>query len=295
MKWLEFSIQVDSEDVEAVAELVAPYGYGGVVIEEIPPATTFWVKAYLPQDQASYATQKRIEDGIRYLSLIRPLSPLQWRELEEEDWANAWKVHFQAHKVGERLVIVPTWQEYIPQEGELILQMDPGMAFGTGLHPTTQMCLRELEKRLEPGMTVLDLGTGSGILSIAAAKLGARAVLALDIDNVAVDVAQSNIHQNGLESVITAAWGSLPLSNIGNLEMAWGNFDLVVANIVARVITELAPELVAAPKPGGILIASGLLDTTADDVESCLVAAGARPVTRRAVADWRTLVLRTPL
>lgn len=166
------------------------------------------------------------------------------------------------------------------------------MAFGTGLHPTTQMCLRELENHMQPGMTVLDLGTGSGILAIAAGKLGAQAVLALDVDDVAVRAAQENAHQNGLDQAITVARGSLPLRDSGDLEAPQGPFDVVAANIVARVIMELAPELIEALKPGGTLIASGILDTTADEVEDCLVAAGAVAVARVAVADWRTLILK---
>src|SRR5438552_18109178 len=208
MNWLELSVEVDPEAVESVSELFARYGYNaGVVVEqsllapqeeqsdwetlthpEIDPTRPVGVRTYLPNDEDAPRKRQQVEQALWHLGQMRQISPLRVEVREEEDWANAWKAYYGIQRVGERIVIKPSWLEYKPREGDVVLDLDPGMAFGTGLHPTTRLCLTALEERVRPGMKILDLGTGSGIVAIAAAKLGGPSVrvVALDTDNVAV-------------------------------------------------------------------------------------------------------------
>ena len=309
MKWLELCITVAAEDVEAVASLFHRFGHGGVAIEEEvgftiesqedphPSGKPVKVKTYLPVDNAAPVKQRDIEDGFRFLSLIHPFEPLQTRIVEEEDWAESWKAHFGLHRIGQRIVIKPTWQRYIADADDILVELDPGMAFGTGLHPTTRMCLLELERRLRPGMKVLDLGTGSGILAIASAKLGSPSVLALDVDSTAVEVARANVAANDVAGVITVERGSLAgaLKQDGGLDpsipvTALQPFDLILANIVAKVIHELAEALLGSLKPGGVLIASGIIAEHLDALVSRLTFLGATIIDVVADDDWRTIV-----
>ena len=216
------------QDCEAPAEYVEPlshlflrYGQGGVVTEEpggyspdegesppVPDRVT--VKTFYPLDDESDARFGRIDVGVRLMSQLTCMSPLTQRVIEEREWADAWKEHFHPLRVGERLVVAPSWREFAPGEGDVVIRLDPGMAFGTGHHPTTRMCLEEVEALVEPGMEVLDAGCGSGILSIAAALLGARRAFGLDVEEVAVSVAQANAAENGVAGVVSAVVGSLP-------------------------------------------------------------------------------------
>jgi ribosomal protein L11 methyltransferase len=223
MTWLELSVTVDQEAAESVSELLARYGYnGGVVVDqpfkpgdegpefEYDTARPVTLRTYLPVDEQSEETRARIEQALWHLGQMRPVGPLQVQQLEEEDWANAWKRHYGVQRIGARTVIVPSWLDYEPQPHEVVLHLDPGMAFGTGLHPTTQLCVRLLEQHVRPGQRTLDLGAGSGILAIAAAKLGARPVLALDNDPIAVDATVENVARNGGDALgVTAELGSL--------------------------------------------------------------------------------------
>jgi ribosomal protein L11 methyltransferase len=223
MSWLELSVTVDQEAAESVSELLARYGYnGGVVVDqpfkpgdegpefEYDTARPVTLRTYLPVDEQSEETRARIEQALWHLGQMRPVGPLQVQQLEEEDWANAWKRHYGVQRIGARTVIVPSWLDYEPQPHEVVLHLDPGMAFGTGLHPTTQLCVRLLEQHVRPGQRTLDLGAGSGILALAAAKLGARPVLALDNDPIAVDATVENVARNGGDALgVTAELGSL--------------------------------------------------------------------------------------
>jgi len=336
--WLEIQVSVDNEAVEAVAELLARYGYnGGVVIEpawtpgdEGPEfsydrARPSVLKTYLPLDAHAEDARQRIEQALWHLGQLRPVGPLQVRRLEEEDWANAWKQHYRVLRVGERIVVVPSWLEHQPAPNDVVLHLDPGMAFGTGLHPTTQLCLGLLERYVQPGQRVLDLGTGSGILAIAAARLGAGHVLALDNDPVAVAVAAANIARNGVSATVTVAEGSLgagsrmghwlsgdfgppagqapalaqpgaapgetgPPAGSGAEQQALAGCDLIVANLIARVLTVLAADLAAALAPGGILISSGIIDSREAEVAEAFTAAGLRQVARQVADEWVALV-----
>ncbi len=326
--WLELSVSCDSEAVEPVSELLARYGYnGGVAIEppiipgedgpeyEYDPARPVTVRTYLALDDSAEETRARIEQGLWLLGMIRPVGPLQVRQIEEEDWANAWKQYYTIQRIGAHIVIVPSWLDYQPLPDDRVVRLDPGMAFGTGLHPTTQLCLIELERHVTPGMHVLDLGCGSGILSIAAARLGAARVLALDTDPIAVEATRANATLNGVADRIIAAEGSLgrgasfghwlrpdaggsveapPLLPASLPDDILPQFDLAVANIIARVLVAVAPDFAVALRPGGLLISSGIIADREPDVVAAYAAVGLEAVARRQEGDWVALVHRKP-
>ncbi len=211
MTWLELSVDVDPEAVESVSELLAQEGYnGGVVIDQpiiagadgpeyiYDTSRPVTLRTYLLLDEHAEAARARIEQALWHLGRMRPIGTLRVQQIEEQDWADAWKQHYTIQRIGERMVVVPSWLEYAAQPGDLVLRLDPGMAFGTGLHSTTQLCVALLERYVQPGNHVLDLGCGSGILAITAANLGAGAVLALDTDPIAVDTTHENIARNGV-------------------------------------------------------------------------------------------------
>ena len=213
--WLEVSVEVDGEAAEAVSEVLNRYGRGGVVIEHLlasgPGAhdrvDELRVKAYLPAGDA--ALKRTVEEALWHLGQLYPIPDPTFTLLAEADWAEAWKAHYSVLHLGRRTVVVPRWQEYVPQPDEIVVTLDPGMAFGTGTHPTTRLCLAALEDAILPGMRVLDLGTGTGVLAIAAAKQGAASVLALDIDELAVDAARENVAANGVQDIVHIESGSL--------------------------------------------------------------------------------------
>ncbi len=286
MNWLEVGVQVDGEAAEAVSEVFNRY-YGAVLStdfdDESGNAAGTSVKTYLPLDEKGLKTRQRIEEALWHLSQIYPLAPPEFRELSEEDWANAWKKHYHIQRIGQRIVIKPQWQEYAPRPNDVVIELDPGMAFGTGLHPTTQMCLQALEEHLKPGTEVLDLGTGSGILAIAAAKLGAGAVLALDSDPLAVKAARSNVRANGVQDIVTV--------ELGSLDRAPGKFGFVLVNILAKVIIELSAQgLADRVRPSGLLVAAGIIEEQEAEVAAALKEHGLEIIERRQEKDWVTLV-----
>jgi len=201
---------------------------------------------------------------------LRPIGELTTRIVEEADWATAWKEHFPVLRVGRRIVVRPTWRRHRPQPDDVVVALDPGMAFGTGLHPTTQLCLVGLEALAErgrlAGTRVLDVGCGSGILSIAAARLGAREVVGIDTDPLAIEATTANAARNGLEGVVTARLGSSPSGS--------APFDLVCANLIASVLVELAPALAAELGIGGEILASGIFVDRGAEVRTAFGAAG---------------------
>jgi ribosomal protein L11 methyltransferase len=225
---------------------------------------------------------------------------LTWNRLSEQDWTEAWKWQYQRLRVGQRLVVVPAWETYEPVGEEIDIRLEPGMAFGTGLHATTRLCLQALEALVTPGVSVLDVGTGSGILAIAAARLGARSVLALDSDSVAVVAAQENATANNVAGRVTVRRGSLPGGDGlgGHVETASkldllvsGSYDLVLVNILAPTIEGTAPALAARLKSGGRLVAAGLIETQERSVVRSLAAEGLQVVRRAQEEDWICLVL----
>jgi ribosomal protein L11 methyltransferase len=292
--WIELAVQADNEAVEAVSEIFSRYGYqGGVAIEEpfdqepdgdnlsVAAGRPFVVRTYIPDDPAARETIEAVERALWHLGQMRYVGPLATAPRAEEDWANAWKEHFHVHRVGARTVIRPPWREYTRQPGDVVIDLDPGMAFGTGLHPSTQLCLVALEERMRPGMRVLDVGCGSGILTIAAARQGAASVDALDVEPVAVRAARENVARNGLGAPIRVAVGTVEATP----EFA-GRYDLVVANIIARIIRDLAGPLVGALAPGGRLITSGIIVDRADEVHAALARAGLAAIEHHRMEDW---------
>jgi ribosomal protein L11 methyltransferase len=239
------------------------------------------------------------------LRQIAPLPEPEFRAVAEEQWANAWKEHYHVTRIGERFVIKPSWREHAARPGDVVIELDPGMAFGTGLHPTTQMCLLALEQHVRPGDRVLDLGTGSGILAIAAAKLGAAACLATDIDAVAVEAARANVAMNGASERVQVEQGSLQqISNFKNqisiggaqnsaLELWNLKFDILLVNILAKIIIELCGQgLGDVVRPAGLAVFAGLIDTQEAAVREALARAGLNVIERRQEKDWVGLVCR---
>ncbi len=292
MDWLEVSVQVDSEAAEAVSEVFNRYGHGGAVIEEAISETDeaagepLTVKVYLPLENGQAVGQQEIEEALWHLSQLYPIPAPQSRHLSEEDWAHAWKKHYQVLRVGQRIVVKPSWQTYTPRSDDVVVELDPGMAFGTGLHPSTRLCLVALEKHLNPGMRVLDIGTGSGILSIAAARLGAAPVLALDIDPIAVEAARANVAANEVEHIVSVEPGSWP-----TLEPQGQAFDIVLVNILAETIVELLGDgLIHCLKEAGLIVVSGLIEPREAMVVEALSAQGVDIIERLQEKDWVALV-----
>ncbi|MEE9248523.1 MAG: 50S ribosomal protein L11 methyltransferase [Dehalococcoidia bacterium] len=290
MDWIELEVESDLEAADAVAEVFQRYGCRGVVVQQDDPSrnvSRVSVKTYLPDDDSLHGKRSDIDLAVRLLALIRPIGPLRARRLAEEDWTRAWRSHFKVLHIGERVVVCPSWLQYKPRPKDVVVRLDPGMAFGTGLHPTTRMCLELLERLVEPGIEMLDLGTGSGILAIAAAKLGVARVLALDIDPVAVKVARENVLANGTQDLIEVREGSLRLDD----PPLSASYHLIVANIAVRPIVELAAAMMGPLRPGGLVIAGGILEDQSNEVEAAFTRLGARVREMRKAEDWRTLVL----
>jgi ribosomal protein L11 methyltransferase len=302
-RWIEVSVSVDGEAAEAAAELFNRYGYQGVAIEhegiepekiddgELPPPTRLTVRAYLPEDDRADEAKRQLETGLGYLNMMYPMPQPTYRIVDEQDWAEAWKAHYHPVRIGRRVLIRPLWIDVPFQPGDVEIALDPGMAFGTGTHPTTQLCLEALEDVTPQGGRVLDLGTGSGILAIGAAKLGAGQVYAIDNDPVAVKVTLENLAQNGIPSgqVVTAE---------GSLETVLATqppFDLIVVNILARVIIAMCGQgLGETVRPGGYAVFSGIILEQADDVEAALRGTGLVPVRRRQQSDWVVIEATKP-
>ncbi len=291
--WVELSIETDNELAEAISEAIYPYVEGGVALEQInynDRIADRWedetatgpvvVRAYLPRDATLEERRASVERALSCLNLIRPIPQPAWREVAQTDWAEAWKVAFKPVRLGRRILICPSWIEAEAQPGDIVLRLDPGLAFGTGLHPTTQLCAEALEERIRPGMRVLDVGTGSGILSVLAARLGAESVLGVDIDEEAVRAARDNVARNNANTCVSVA--------LGSWEQAAGVYDVVIANILAGVITRLLQEGLAAV--GHAFIFSGILDTQAEAVKVALDQASLRVVDQKQRADWICLV-----
>lgn len=296
-QWLELSTQVEAEAVESVSAAFAEYGQG-VAIEQVvdssrdgdvvrlPAEAPVLVKTYLPLADPELAHRKqRLETAVWALGQLRQVAPLQVRTLRESDWENAWKEHFFVHRVGERIVIVPSWRDYSPRAEDVVLLLDPGMAFGTGLHPTTRLCLRAVEELVRPGMRVLDVGAGSGILSIAAARLGAAHVEAVEIDPVAARVCRENVDRNQVSATVAVRTGTL-----GN-ETSPGA-DLVLANITIATLLELHPRLATHLVAGGVAVLSGVLAERADELLAALSAAGWQHQRTDHEQDWVALHVR---
>ncbi len=300
MNWTRVSVQVDGEAAEAVAEMLRPFAHGGVSLEQWAADLSVdapepvldeqvTVSIYLPAKEDTPAVRQRIEEILWHMGQLRPIPAPAFSTVCEEDWANAWKRHYTAFRIGRRLLICPAWEAATPRPDEVVLLMDPGMAFGTGLHPTTRMCLEAVEEQAHPGISVMDLGTGSGILAIAAAKLGAGPILALDTDDVAVQAAIQNCANNDVADVVQIQRGTLG-------DIAPGRtWDLVLVNILAPVIMQLLDGgLEGVVRPGGKIVFSGIIEDQSPEIQAGMERVGIQLDEQRQVKDWVTLIGRRP-
>ena len=282
MQWIEVNVAVTHEAVEAVADIMNSVGAKGVAIEDPQLINDLrnsgtWELCDIPEQQnteivtisAYYADDEKLQGRLEQieaeLNVIEErigkyrFGNTRFRTVSEQDWANEWKQYFHVTHVGESLVIKPSWEDYTAKEGEHVIEIDPGMAFGTGTHHTTNMCMERLEKVLPADATVFDVGTGSGILAIAAALLGAKEVRAVDIDGVAVRVAKENVADNGLSQKVDVREGDL-------LHGTEGQADVIIANIIADIIIMLLPDIPGKLKDDGIFLASGIIDERCADI-----------------------------
>jgi len=300
LNWLEVSLNVNGELAEAVADVLARFAPNGVVVENgvyfkdaDDPGTsldTVNVRAYLPVDEKLAATRQRLEEALWYLGSIQPLPEALFTPIADQNWMEAWKEHYKPIPVGEKLIIVPAWLES-PDATRIPIRIDPGMAFGTGTHPTTQLCLELLEKYAAPGNDVIDVGCGSGILSIGALKLGAGRALAVDIDQASVDATWENADANAIKSGLLVGLGSVDelLANKFEFQQA----PLVIANILANILIRLFESgMGKLVSKNGFLILSGILEEQADNVIQVAIDHGFKLVEKRQIGDWVALVVR---
>lgn len=309
MDWIEISVTADGEAAESVSELfnrlnTRPDGQGGAVTEVsgFDPVgedhrPTVVIKTYLPSDDpASSATQRQLEEGLWFLGRLYPLGEARVRALKDEDWAHAWKASYKLLRVG-RFLIIPSWErdEVTPSSNELPIILDPGMAFGTGLHPSTQLCLLSMDGIVGPGKRVLDAGCGSGILSIAAARLGATQVDGFDIDPIAVRATQENAALNDLSTPINVVTGAgpeddSPFWTVGGDRRTW---DVIMVNILPHVITTLLDRgLASYLAPGGWMILAGIIEEREPDLLNILAGRGLSVARRLTQGDWVSLTVQ---
>ncbi len=300
--WLEVSLVVDGELAEAVAEVMARFTPSGVVIESteiIPdpngaghPSGPLRVCSYLPADADQEDTRQRLEEALWYLSRITPLPSAQFRLVQEVNWVDAWKEHYHPILVGKRQIIIPAWLE-ASEADRISIKIDPGMAFGTGTHPTTQLCMALAETWLKPGKAIIDVGCGSGILSVAALKLGASHALGVDIEIEAIEAAHHNANINMVETGIELGLGSVAEIRLGKFSLRQA--PLVFANILAPIIIRLLEDgLGDLIQPGGIGIFSGILLEQEQDVTTAAIKHSLQLCERRQSDDWVALCFRSP-
>ena len=310
MKWSEIAIHTTHEATEAVANILYEAGASGVIIEDSVepdrirenlygeiveldrndyPSEGVIVKAYLPVNSFLIETMKEIKLSIAELpgyGLDIGINEIKTSEVDDEDWATAWKKYYHPVKISGRFTIVPTWEEYTPVDSdELIVELDPGMAFGTGTHPTTVMCMQALEKYVRKDDVVVDVGTGSGVLSIGAAMLGAKSVHALDLDEVAVVAAKENIELNKVENIIRVTHGNL-------LESIHVEPQIIIANILAEVIVTFSGDAANLLPTDGLFIVSGIIEEKRDLVKGDLIAKGFEIVESVLMEDWVAIIAR---
>jgi ribosomal protein L11 methyltransferase len=304
--WLELSVEADLEAVEAVSEILGRVASGGTTVEpafelveeglgaRVDPTKPAIVRGYVPATDAAVVEAATLEvaEALGHLQAfgLRSIGELQTHVVHEEDWAHAWKAYFPVLRVGRRLVIRPTWREHEASPDDVVVSMDPGMAFGTGLHPTTRLCLAGLEPLADEGILdgarVLDVGCGSGVLAIAAVLLGATSALGVDIDPVAIEATEANAARNDLTGRVTARVGSLPSGD--------PPVDVVLANLIAGVLVPLAPALLDELRPGGTLLASGIFIDREAEVRAAFEATGLVVGARSAEGDWVALRAQRP-
>ena len=271
MKWLELSLITPSEYVEPLSLIFHRYGHGGVA-EEIevdynpdegemmPDNPNVILRTYMPIDDLTESRKQEIQIAVALISKIADLSPLKEQIIQNNDWMNYWKNHFPMLKIG-RIIICPSWIQHTAGKDEIFIELDPGMAFGTGHHPTTKMCILEIEKLFNAGIRdrVLDIGTGSGILAMVAATLGANSVLGIDTDPLAVTAALLNVETNKLMDKVEIIQGTTESNNLSQ-------YDLIVANLYSKVIMEIGHSIMSKIAGNGVVILSGIMKDKLEEV-----------------------------
>ena len=309
VRWAQVSVVTTHEGADLIGNILMELGAAGTEIDDpslvneyidaglwdytdLPRAEdteTVTVRAYLPEDarmEANLLTLSARVEALRRADVPLGAGTVSHSFVADEDWAETWKAYIHTEKIGQRIVVRPTWEEYTPSADEIVIDLDPGAAFGTGAHATTAMCLRWLEHLVLPGMRVYDVGCGSGILAIAAAKLGAGEVIAMDYDPVAVSAAEGNIRQNNVHNVVvcesdllSACEGAAPA-------------ELVTANLIADIIIRLFAQLDRHLAPGGTLLASGIIDDRIEDVERAAAEHGFTVLDMTCEKEWAAMVIR---
>ncbi|OPJ55607.1 50S ribosomal protein L11 methyltransferase [Alkalithermobacter paradoxus] len=310
MKWIEITVRTTTEATEAITNILYESGVGGVVIEDPKDflfqekKDTDWdyieeevfntgyegsiIKAYLSEEKNVIAEVEMIREKIKLLpsyGLDIGEGSVEITQVDEEDWANAWKQYYKPTKVSNKIVIKPTWEEYINKDDEMVIELDPGMAFGTGTHETTRMCIEELENQVDESKVVFDIGCGSGILSIAAAKLGASKVIGVDLDPVAVKVSKENVKVNEVENIVDVRHGNL-------MDVITEKADVIVANIIADIIIILSDEIANFLVDKGIFISSGIILSKIEDVKAALEKNGFEVLDVKTMGEWAAIVSR---
>ncbi|MQF87283.1 MAG: 50S ribosomal protein L11 methyltransferase [SAR202 cluster bacterium] len=296
--WVEFKVKVAFEYVEPIAELFKKYGKDGIVIEheggwnpdegESPPLNQSAIlKTYIPKSPAFKTNLEMLHIGIQLIGKLTNLEIYEEKQIKEHEWEEAWKAHFTPLKIGKKIIVQPPWHQLKTTEDNIVIEIDPGLAFGTGHHPTTMRTLQCLEELIKPEDNVVDVGSGSGILSIGAAKLGAAKVLGVEIDPVAVKAGRENLIANAVSGKVRFYTGSLPNENI---PFEWS--DLTLANVNSLVLTQLGAELNRSLKSTGILVASGILFNKLDEVVSAFAQNKLYVAEQFQDDDWVTLVLK---
>ena len=306
MQWAEVSVDTSHEATDLVSEILQELGAAGVVIED--PAllneyirSGLWDYTDLKESEeteivrvkAYWALDEELEGKLQHLAARLDAlkahgidkGAVSWKAVADEDWAETWKEFFHTEKIGMRTVIKPTWEEYEAKAGEIVVELDPGAAFGTGQHATTSLCIRALENLVRPGMTVFDVGTGSGVLAIVAAKLGAKRVEAVDFDPVALRVARENVRQNGAEDVVRTERSDL-------LKSVAGEADLIIANIIADIIVRLFGEVKGSLATGGTMLLSGIIEDRLSDVVEAATAHGFAVEKIEQEKGWAAVVVK---
>jgi ribosomal protein L11 methyltransferase len=285
MRWARVSVRTNPNALEAVAAALECRGTGGTLFESGPCAV-----GYLPVDDRLEHTLDSLKAALKAmpdLGIDPSPAGISLTFEEDVDWATAWREHFKPLHVSARLTICPSWEEYSPSEGEMVISLDPGMAFGTGGHETTRLCMRALESVISPGCVVADVGSGSGVLAITAALLGASRVDAVDNDPVAVETARGNVAQNGVADSVAVTEGD-------GLTGLPGPYDVVVANILPNVVSAMAPTAFGRLRPGGVYLASGFTEPYEADVQAALIEAGFMPAGRWTEGRWVALSSTRP-
>ncbi len=306
MQWLEITVETEAAAVETVSAVLHEHGEGGVAVYQtvIPDDedAAYHYDTSLPTRVTTYvldtadgaARRARIEEALGHLTVfnLAKIGPVEVKVVDEEDWANAWKRYYNPMRFGSRIVVKPSWRTFEADLNDLVIELDPGMAFGTGLHQTTALCLALLEDYIKPGDVVLDQGTGSGILALGAVLLGAAHVTGVDNSEVAVIAANENAVRNGAADRITAIDGETVPDPPAKANGEPGIYDVVIANIIAVVIMALAPEFARVLKPEGILIASGIIKERENEVRDALDTLGFVVERREGRDEWIALVAR---